>query len=215
VYLGVAAALVFAYQALLPRAELDFVFLRWAAIPLEVLEQDLEPATPLHPAVTLLTSLFLHGGLVHLLSNLLFLAAFGPPVERKLGHLLTLVLYLAAGAAGGLVQASTTPTSLLPLIGASGAIASLLGAYVVVGRAHALRTPLLLLWLGWQVWEVWAMTDAPLAAAQWLAGTAVWSHLTGFVMGVVCAAMWRLAASAQPWARTVRRRGQTVEGSVA
>lgn len=86
-------------------------------------------AAPLSPAqlVTLVTSAFLHAGWVHLGGNLLYLAVFGPTVEIRLGRLRYTLLYLVSGAAGALLHTLTHPTSTVPLVGASGAIAGILG----------------------------------------------------------------------------------------
>ena len=84
------------------------------------------------PWATLLTSMFLHGGWFHLLGNMLYLWIFGNNVEDVLGHARYLFLYLTSGIVAALVQASSNPTSHVPMIGASGAIAGVLGAYLLL-----------------------------------------------------------------------------------
>ena len=82
--------------------------------------------------MTIFTAMFLHGGVAHLLGNMLFLWIFGDNVEDALGHFRFLVFYLAAGVAATLLQAFLSPSSAIPNLGASGAIAGVLGAYFVV-----------------------------------------------------------------------------------
>jgi membrane associated rhomboid family serine protease len=84
------------------------------------------------PWATVLTSMFLHGGWFHLVGNMLFLWIFGNNVEDTLGHGRYLFLYLASGIAAALVQAASSPASHVPMIGASGAIAGVLGAYLLL-----------------------------------------------------------------------------------
>src|SRR5919199_4532340 len=88
--------------------------------------------TPNPVYITLLTSMFMHGGWMHLLGNMLFLWIFGDNVEDRLGHFRYLVFYLACGAGAALLEALTAPLSPLPLIGASGAIAGVLGAFFIL-----------------------------------------------------------------------------------
>src|SRR5215468_5080371 len=83
-------------------------------------------------AATLITSMFLHGGLLHLLGNMLYLWIFGKGVESALGPVRFLTLYLLCGVAAGLTQALTDPAAEVPMIGASGAIAGILGAYLIL-----------------------------------------------------------------------------------
>ena len=157
------------------------------------------PYGPLDPArfLPLLTSMFWHGGWLHLLGNMLYLWIFGDNVEDRLGHLRYLVFYLLAGAAAGLTQVALNPTSTLPTVGASGAIAGVLGAYLVSYPRARVLTFVPLFFLPWFV-EVPAFAYLALwFALQLLAGlgslgapadvggVAVWAHVGGFVAGVV------------------------------
>ena len=81
--------------------------------------------------LTIFTSMFLHGGFLHIIFNMLFLFVFGPEIEYLCGHVRFLVFYLVAGFAGGVAQIAIDPSSHVPGIGASGAIAGVLGAYLV------------------------------------------------------------------------------------
>ena len=157
------------------------------------------PYAPLDPVrfLPLLTSMFWHGGWLHLLGNMLYLWIFGDNVEDRLGHLRYLVFYLLAGAAAGLTQVALNPTSTLPTVGASGAIAGVLGAYLVSYPRARVLTFVPLFFLPWFV-EVPAFAYLALwFALQLLAGlgslgapadvggVAVWAHVGGFVAGVV------------------------------
>ena len=123
---------IFVFQASLPIAELESFFDRWAIVPAQL--TDSFGPMPIVPSVewaTLITSQFLHGGLLHLAGNLLFLWVFGNNIEDHLGHFKFLVFYLGCGVAAGLIQWFFDPDSALPTIGASGAIAGIMGAYVL------------------------------------------------------------------------------------
>src|SRR6185312_6756567 len=87
--------------------------------------------SPAIPALTIVTSMFLHGSVLHIAFNMLFLFVFGPEIEFLCGHLRFAVLYLVCGIAGGIAQIAMGPGSHVPAIGASGAIAGILGAYLV------------------------------------------------------------------------------------
>ena len=159
--------------------------------------------------VTIFTAMFLHGGLAHLLGNMLFLWIFGDNVEDALGHLGFLAFYLAAGVCATLLQAFLSPSSTIPNLGASGAIAGVLGAYLVYfPRARIVTVvPLFILFpmieipaglylLGWFAMQFWMasaqLTHAGRAAAS-QGGVAFWAHVGGFVVGVAWALSHRPA----------------------
>lgn len=137
---------VFGYQALVLEGcdQLLFVY-RWAAIPQELLSgaplsgADLEaligecapPAAEKNVWLPVVSSMFLHGGLAHLLGNMIFLAVFGDNVEDRLGHTRFLLFYLAGGAVATAAFVALQPSATVPLVGASGAIAAVLGAYLI------------------------------------------------------------------------------------
>lgn len=160
-------------------------------------------------AVTVFTAMFLHGGLMHLLGNMLFLWIFGDNVEDALGHLGFLFFYLVAGAGATLLQGLLSPASMVPNLGASGAIAGILGAYLVYyPRARIVTVvPLFILFpiieipaglylLGWFALQFWMgstqLTRAGRAAAS-NGGVAFWAHVGGFVVGVLWALLVRPA----------------------
>ncbi len=145
---------------------------------------------------TLVTSQFLHGGWLHLLGNMLYLWIFGNNVEDRLGRVGFLLFYLAGGAAAGLAQVAVDPTSSAPTIGASGAIAATLGAYIVMFPG-ARVTSLIFLGFFYQMlnipavvvlgfWFLLQLVDgfASLGVAQ-SGGVAFFAHIGGFVLGVL------------------------------
>ncbi|MFN2321383.1 MAG: rhomboid family intramembrane serine protease [Trueperaceae bacterium] len=175
-------------------------------------------ADPWGQAPRLLAHAFLHGGWAHLIGNLVFLFVFGDNVEDRMGHGRFLAFYLAAAAIAGLTHAGATPASPLPLVGASGAISAVLGAYVRFyprREVQALVVPLVLPWLvlrtfgrvspfflwslpAWVYLGYWALVQlgegmAVLDAVQVAAttgGVAWWAHIGGFVFGVAAAPLF-------------------------
>jgi len=156
--------------------------------------------------LSILVSMFLHGGWLHLGGNMLFLWVFGNNVEDKLGWFFYLLLYLVGGAIAMFAQVATDPSSTVPVIGASGAIATVMGAYLVwFPRARVLTVLLILFFLpfelpAWLVLTVWFFMQfftGPDSGVAWMA------HVGGFVFGVVIAA---LVGRSEWW----RRRNQPV-----
>ncbi len=146
---------------------------------------------------TLVTALFLHGGWLHLGGNMLFLWVFGDNVEERFGHWRYLLFYLAAGAGANLVQVLALPSTRVPLIGASGAIAAVLGAYLVMyprSRVTVLIPvfffPLLLPLPAFVMLGVWFVTQLANGVAsitqhaQLAGGVGWWAHVGGFALGV-------------------------------
>ena len=146
------------------------------------------------PWATLLTSMFLHGGWFHLIGNMLFLWIFGNNVEDALGHFRYLFLYLASGIVAALAQAASGPASHVPMIGASGAIAGVLGAYLLLfprANIHVfvwiviffriINVPasiLLGLWFAMQL-------VSGLERGHGTPGVAFWAHIGGFITGMI------------------------------
>ena len=148
----------------------------------------------------LLTSMFLHGGWLHLLGNMLFLWVFGGNVEDRLGHTKFLALYLLAGILAAGAQVSMGPASRVPLIGASGAIAGVLGAYLLLfPRARVLTlVPVFFFLFFWELpaivllalWFTGQFVSgvASLDTGQALyGGIAYWAHVGGFISGAALA----------------------------
>ncbi|TBH20140.1 rhomboid family intramembrane serine protease [Thermus thermamylovorans] len=147
---------------------------------------------PLGQAYRLLTSMFLHGSFFHILSNMWFLWVFGDNVEDRMGHGGFLLFYLLGGLAAALAQGLFMPGSPIPMIGASGAVSAVLGAYYVLfPRAYVVALVFLILpflvtlpagfYLGY-----WALLQL-LQGALGLPGVAWWAHLGGFLFGALLA----------------------------
>ncbi len=162
-------------------------------IPRNVVAGRLHAGIPAY--ATVLTSMFLHGGLLHLGGNMLFLWIFGGNVEDKLGHALYLVFYLVCGVLAGLAQILALETSVLPMVGASGAIAGVLGGYFLLfPRSRVLSLTLVILppflrlvqipavlFLGfWLLMQLVALPGGPRAS-----GVAIVAHVGGFLAGWV------------------------------
>ena len=170
------------------------VFL-WELSAPDVLAFALVPARfsadPAANAVTILTSMFLHGGWAHVLGNMLYLWIFGDNVEDRLGHGRYLLLYLAGGVAAAMAQVATSPDSAVPMVGASGAIAAVLGAYIVLYPRASVYTWIFfaivpipaVVWLGlWFVMQLFSGVASLGAAAT--GGVAFFAHVGGFVAGL-------------------------------
>ena len=159
----------------------------------------LEPGS-LFPFVT---SMFLHAGLVHLVSNLWFLRIFGDSVEAALGWVKFLGFYLISGVIANFTQYVFTPSSTIPMVGASGAVAGVLGAYLVFYPRHRIRT-LIPVWGFWDVVELpasvmllyWFLIQllsgvATLGVAMATGGIAFFAHVGGFLFGYLASSSLR------------------------
>jgi membrane associated rhomboid family serine protease len=148
----------------------------------------------------LLSSMFLHSGVLHLLGNMLFLYIFGDNVEDRLGHARYLIFYLLSGAAAGVAQAYALPTSTYPMIGASGAIAGVTGAYFLFFPTARVVTlvpiffffqiveiPAVVFLLFWFVMQILYGLVTVSAAGRVAGGVAWWAHIGGFVFGMIVA----------------------------
>jgi membrane associated rhomboid family serine protease len=175
---------------------LDGFISRWGLVPAQ-LTLDVETGSLLSlDTLDLVTSQFLHGGFLHLLSNLLFLWIFGNNVEDRLGRLGFLAFYLAGGVVAGLTQVWTDPQSTVPMVGASGAIAATLGAYLIL-FPRARITSLVFLGFFYQLidvpavivlafWFVLQLIDG-LASLGADVDIAFFAHIGGFAFGVAVA----------------------------
>ena len=180
----VVNALIFLYQLTLPEPALQLFVGAYAVVPAHF-----------HPA-TLITSQFLHGGVLHVGGNKLYLWIFGDNVEDRLGHVRFLFFYLFAGIAAALLQIFFNPFSTVPMIGASGAIAGVMGAYFVLYPQSRVLTVVFLLiifdvveipaifFLG--IWFVMQLLNGVGSIGVSMGGgTAFWAHVGGFVVGVL------------------------------
>jgi membrane associated rhomboid family serine protease len=189
-----ANVLVFLYQLTLsPRAEKVFVLAN-AMVPARIpafLAGHAPASMALFP---LFSSMFLHGGLMHLLGNMLFLYIFGDNVEDTFGHIGYLFFYLLCGIGSGLIHVLFNWGSGIPALGASGAISGVMGAYAVLFPHHRILTfffifllpvPAILILGYWFVLQfVAGINGLGMATAG---GVAWWAHIGGFLMGVVVA----------------------------
>jgi len=189
---------------------------RYAMVPERVARIGAEPAAAaLRAIATLVTSMFLHAGLLHLAGNMLYLLIFGPAVENRLGAVRYAIFYLAAGVAAGLAMVAMGPASPVAVIGASGAIAGVLGAYFVLHpRARitvilpliifftTVQIPALFFLLAWFAVQLYAGIAAG-AEGPIVGGVAWWAHVGGFLFGVAIAPM--LARARPAPARRPRR----------
>ncbi|HEY3215829.1 MAG TPA: rhomboid family intramembrane serine protease [Candidatus Eisenbacteria bacterium] len=187
----------FVYELLLGPALRPFMF-EWGVVPLRLtlaLQEGAEPVA--WTALPLATSMFLHGSWLHLVGNMWYLWIFGDNVEDRMGHVRFLLFYVVAGLVAGLLHVFFNPESRVPTVGASGAIAGVLGAYLVAfPRARVITLvpffpffqvmaiPAVLM-LG--LWFVYQFFSGALSLA-WSAGgggVAWWAHVGGFGFGVV------------------------------
>jgi membrane associated rhomboid family serine protease len=196
-----ANIVVFAYELTLRGAALDAFVNRFGAVPTAVLPA-LNPQAHQHAAaLTLLTSQFIHAGFLHVGGNMLFLWVFGRAVEDRLGPMLYVPFYLLAGCLAGLAQCLVNPAEATPLIGASGAIAAVLGLYFVSYPTAWVRVlvpvlfffwtfdlPALLVLAFWFVSQFFSGIAAITTASRATSGdVAVWAHIAGFALGAVVA----------------------------
>ena len=183
---------------------LEDFFRQWAAIPAEITRSLEAGAYTSQAMLGMLTSMFLHGGWLHLLGNMLFLWIFGNNVEDRLGHVPFLLFYLAGGIAAVLAQVAIDPRSDIPLVGASGAIAAALGAYIVLFPGARILS-LVFLGFFYQLLEVPAIVVlgfwfalqllngvAALGAETAQGGVAFFAHIGGFVFGLVVGFILRI-----------------------
>ena len=193
-------AAIFLYELSLGSAVRDFMF-TWGVIPARLPAALQAGGEPLGwTAFTFVSSMFLHGGWMHLVGNLWYLWIFGDNVEDRFGPVLFLLFYLAAGVAAALLHALSHIDSRVPTLGASGAIAGVLGAYAVMFPGARVITlvpffpffqviPLpAVLMLG--LWFVFQFVAGALTLGQGGAGVAWWAHIGGFLFGVVIARLF-------------------------
>lgn len=195
--------LVFILEISLGDAAGNFIR-RFGVIPEDIVRLVGGESASVLPLVTLFTSMFLHGGWIHLLGNMLYLYVFGDNVEDRLGHRGYLLFYLLAGAGAALSEVWFRPASSVPLIGASGAIAGVLGAYFLLyPRARVLTLiPLFIFFPVVEVsaffflglWFLMQFVQASLSSgADAAGGIAWWAHAGGFVIGIVLLPVFRMA----------------------
>jgi len=184
---------VFFFQQSLPQdLYVETVYL-FGAIPVRILHLDSWFSASIHnPGLSLITSMFMHGGWLHLAGNMLYLWIFGNNVEDSMGHLRFVIFYFLCGFAAAATQLISAPESTVPMIGASGAVSGVLGAYLVLhpfARVHTLviliffiqiiELPAILVLSVWFLMQIMSSFTAPAGGA----GVAWHAHIGGFVVG--------------------------------
>ncbi len=194
--------LVFLYEWSLPSIE--------DAVPGQLTFEEFTFSFGLVPAAftwaAMATSMFVHGGLLHVAGNMLFLWIFGDNVEDRMGHGRFLAFYLICGAAAALAQTAMSPESTIPMVGASGAVAGVMGAYFVL-YPHSRIVTLVFLFVFVQVLEIPAIvflglwfvlqfvnglgSVAAATGGEPAGGIAFWAHVAGFAAGAVLVFVFR------------------------
>ena len=188
---------VYIYQLTLGQKAETLFILRAGAIPYEIIRfADIHPLAFIPPPLTLFSAMFIHGGFLHVAGNMLYLWIFGDNIEDRLGHFRFIVFYLLSGLIASLAHIIMLPNSTVPMIGASGAIAGVLGAYFLLyPRAHVLtlvfffffvdiiRIPALV-FLG--LWFVFQILSSGAGG-----GIAWYAHIGGFIGGAVLVKLFK------------------------
>ncbi len=167
------------------------------------------PQAPGPPIIwlTLITSMFMHGGFGHIAGNMLYLWIFGNNVEHRFGHVWFLIFYLLAGLVGSLGQIALEPSSIIPNLGASGAIAGVMGAYMVlfpynrvnvVFLYNVISVPAILVLGMWIATQFVSGVGAIAATSTSAGGVAYMAHVGGFVAGVTAAVLCRTQLRVEP-----------------
>ena len=170
-----------------------FVY-RWSAIPAQIVSG--------HAWLTLLTAMFMHASWLHIIGNMVFFWAFGPEIEDAMGRGRFLVFYLVGGLIAMLTQVLAMPSSTVPNLGASGAIAAVMGAFLVTYPRDRIKTALFFLFfvritfipasLLIGVWFLMQLFNAGAVSHHvQTGGVAYLAHVGGFLFGVVTARLWR------------------------
>jgi membrane associated rhomboid family serine protease len=173
----------------------QLALIKWGTIPYEVTHGvELTPDLAFSIPLSLFSSMFLHGGFLHLAGNMLYLWIFGDNVEDQLGHLKFFVFYILCGLAASLLHIVTAPNSQIPMVGASGAIAGVLGAYMIrFPRARILT----LIFFGFFIrivaipalfvlgfWFILQLLYALPSIGSTSGGVAFFAHVGGFLVGI-------------------------------
>ncbi len=208
--LPIITALLIAANAMVFLAELgggDAFVNRWSLVPAQVAAG--------HNWITILTSMFMHAGWMHILGNMLFFWVFGPEIEDVMGSMRYLVFYLLGGLAATVAQVAVAPSSTIPNLGASGAIAAVMGAFLITYPRDRIRTILI---IGWFIRitfvpaivlvGVWFLTQlvsqvGALADTQ-SGGVAYMAHVGGFLFGLLTSRLFetrerRRQEGLEPW----------------
>jgi membrane associated rhomboid family serine protease len=224
VFIGLCV-LVFFWQASLGSEAGEVAVFRLGMIPARVFGYaEVSSELAVVPAwATIFTSMFMHGGWMHLGGNMLFLWIFGDNIEDSMGHFRFAVFYLLCGAAAALTQGFLNTDSEIPMIGASGAVSGVLGAYLLLHPRASVKVLLffgIIFWIAnvpamlvLGIWFLGQLVNAALAPPD-VPGVAFWAHIGGFAAGMALIPvfkdkylpLWQAARSAKPF-ELERRKG--------
>ncbi len=194
--------LVYLTYGFLPEPQVYGIFDTWAMVPAEI-----SMGTELH---TLFTCMFMHGGWMHLGGNMLFLWVFGDNLEDYLGHVGMLVFYLLCGLGASATQIAVEPFSMIPNVGASGAIAGLMGGYLLLFPKAKIDVLFIIVIIikviplaAWIVLGAWIGLQIVMGIADWGVdggGVAYFAHIGGFIAGILgIALIWTLRGRPRNW----------------
>ena len=183
----------------------DAFVLRWSAIPADVVAG--------HRWITVLTSMFLHASWSHIIFNMVFLWAFGPELEDAMGRWRYLIFYLLGGLIASVAQIAASPASTVPNLGASGAIAAVMGGFLVTYPRDRIRSLLVIiiyvrmtyipaaLLIGvWFLMQFISLGTISQQASSGAGGVAYMAHVGGFIFGAVTARLFEIRHRAPGWA---------------
>ncbi len=190
--------LVFMFQ-LTAQSDSKTVLFAFGAIPHNLISHD--SIQPIPAWMTLFTSMFMHGGFFHIFGNMLYLWIFGNNIEDVLGHGKFVIFYLFCGIIAALSHTITNPSSTIPMVGASGAVSGVLGAYLILyphARIHTIiflgffvqtvRIPALIV-IGF--WAIIQVVNGLVASGVNQGGVAWFAHVGGFLSGLFIILLWR------------------------
>ncbi len=193
IVLIVVNILVFLWQVATPGGLKESVF-AYGAVPSALLK--FESQQPLNPAATIFTSMFMHGGILHIAGNMLYLWIFGNNIEDKFGHYKFIIFYLLGGVVAAYAHAISSPNSNIPMVGASGAVAAVLGAYLLLFPRASVNT---IIFLGFFItvvrlpalivigfWAIIQFVNGIVERGALAEGGVAWfAHIGGFLFGVL------------------------------
>ncbi len=212
---------VFAYELSLADHGAEIFLLGYGAIPAVIFgDAHLAPDIAKLPGwATLVSSMFLHGGVAHIAGNMLFLWILGDNVEDALGHKRYVMFYLVCGIAAALAHALAEPGSRVPMVGASGAISGVIGGYLILHPRAPIKTLIwvfiveLPAWLVLGIWALFQLLSAFGSAGGAGGGVAWWAHVGGLGAGILLIAPLRrkqVALFDRALAPTAARRGPRI-----
>ncbi|MBH0202132.1 MAG: rhomboid family intramembrane serine protease [Nitrospira sp.] len=200
VLIGICVS-VFLYQGNLPQETAELFAFQYGAVPAIVFGQASLPeeaVVALPATLTLITSMFLHGGWMHLLGNMLYLWIFGNNIEDAMGHAKFVVFYILSGILAALSHALTDPSSQIPMVGASGAISAVLGAYLLLfPRAHvlvflpAIGMTRVAAGIVLGMWFITQLISGGMSAGATGGGVAFFAHIGGFIAGMALIGLFK------------------------